>query len=456
MRSGFLLLLSIMLLAGNAFAAPIPDYQFIPATSDWIDIVDPGNNMFIDCDDCGANKAIGFNFNFYGNIYSDVNISSNGYLTFGGDLSDWTNDDIPNATDPNDYIAAFWDDLYTSGADAKIYAATIGTAPNRKFVVTYYDVDWCCSTNNGNMTFQMILDELEGSITFQYQNMLSTNPGPGSGNSATIGIENAAGTAGLKYSYNTASSISDGMVIKISPDIDTDGDGFTDSWEITYGTDPNDAADPVATEDVDGDGLDWTEEFTNLTSPLDPDTDNDAVNDGDEVANGTNPAVNSGPVTASAAGPGVDYGTAYYEFSVVGPLDPATDGFRVYYGASSGTTIEDYDAFLDINNTTDRSGYINQEWGMNGVPQVYFRIAPITTIGGLKYVGTLSNELSTYFAGLKDDQGIQDPNEVIEELQNLNDSSEDTDDDSICFIGNAAKSITISNMKKMMGMDRGK
>jgi hypothetical protein len=260
--------------------------------------------------------------------------------------------------------------------------------------------------------------------------MLSTDAGRGSGNAATIGIEDSAGTAGLKYSYNTGSIVSNGLAIKISPDVDTDNDGFPDSWEITYGTDPNDDTDPVATEDVDGDGLDWTEEFVNATSPLDADTDNDAVNDGDEVSNGTNPAVNSGPVTATAAGPGVEFGTAYYEFDVVGPLDPATTGFRVYYGASSGTSIDDYDAFLDINNTNDRSGYIDKEWGMNGVPQVYFRIAPVSTIGGLKYVGTLSNELSTYFNGLKDDQAA-DPDLNVDPN---NDGSEDEDDGSSCFI----------------------
>ncbi|MFO7560905.1 MAG: hypothetical protein R6X10_18915 [Desulfobacterales bacterium] len=461
MRSRFLILLSIMFLAGNALAVappPVPDYQFIPATYSWIDIANPGNDTFIDCDDCSGYRSIGFNFNHYGTIYSGVYISSNGYLSFGAGYWHYSNYDIPNTNTPNNYIAPFWDDLYTSGAGAKIYAATIGTAPNRKFVVTFYDVDWCCGVNNGNLTFQAILSETDGSITFQYQDMLSTNASRGSGNSATIGIENGSGTAGLKYSYNAAGSVTNGLAIQISTDSDTDGDGFPNYWEITYGTDPDDPEDPVATEDVDGDGLDWTEEYAYNTNPFDPDTDNDGVTDGDEVANGTNPAVNDGPVTATGAGPGVEFGTAYYEFSA-GPLDPATEGFRVYYGASSGTSINDYDAFLDITNTVDRSGYIDQEWGMNGVPVVYFRIAPYSTIGGLKYVGTPSNELSTYFAGLKEDQATDPQNEaenVIAELDNLNDDS--GDDDGTCFIGSVGKSFScktaVSWIRNFLGMDK--
>ena len=65
---------------------------------------------------------------------------------------------------------------------------------------------------------------------------------------------------------------------------DTDGDGLSDSEEITdYGTDPLDW-------DTDGDGLgDGEEVLTHGTDPLDTDTDDDGLSDGDEVFGCTDP-----------------------------------------------------------------------------------------------------------------------------------------------------------------------
>ncbi len=97
---------------------------------------------------------------------------------------------------------------------------------------------------------------------------------------------------------------------------DSDGDGLPDSWENTYGLDPNDSTgdngasgDPdedtltnieelgLGTSpilaDTDGDGLtDDSEVNTYLTEPLDADSDNDGLSDGDEVNTyGTEPLV---------------------------------------------------------------------------------------------------------------------------------------------------------------------
>ncbi|GMV92383.1 MAG: hypothetical protein AMXMBFR82_21610 [Candidatus Hydrogenedentota bacterium] len=68
-------------------------------------------------------------------------------------------------------------------------------------------------------------------------------------------------------------------------DLDTDGDGLTDTEETdVYGTDP-------ANADTDGDGLsDGDEVLIDGTDPLNPDSDNGGVNDGTEVlVDGTDP-----------------------------------------------------------------------------------------------------------------------------------------------------------------------
>ena len=74
---------------------------------------------------------------------------------------------------------------------------------------------------------------------------------------------------------------------------DTDGDGIIDGTEVNAASDPNDACDPdinaLTTNDCDNDGLDNAEETLAGTDNNNADTDNDGINDGDEVANNSDP-----------------------------------------------------------------------------------------------------------------------------------------------------------------------
>lgn len=75
----------------------------------------------------------------------------------------------------------------------------------------------------------------------------------------------------------------DGCPVVEPEPVDTDGDGLTDEEETALGTDSNIA-------DTDSDGLsDGEEVHTYITDPLNPDTDDGGVLDGQEVIDGTNP-----------------------------------------------------------------------------------------------------------------------------------------------------------------------
>ena len=112
--------------------APEPTVSY-----NWIEISGTGVDSGIVGDDEYGSASLGFDFTFYGNTYSSIYISTNGYLDFGTAHTDWSNDDIPDTFEPNNFIAPFWDDLYDGGGT--IYYQTIGSAPNRQFVVEYHE-----------------------------------------------------------------------------------------------------------------------------------------------------------------------------------------------------------------------------------------------------------------------------------------------------------------------------
>jgi len=70
-------------------------------------------------------------------------------------------------------------------------------------------------------------------------------------------------------------------------DLDKDGDGLNDQWELQFTGSLDTLNDPNA--DTDNDGLTDEEEDRLGTDPTDPDTDGDSVSDGDEEEAGTDP-----------------------------------------------------------------------------------------------------------------------------------------------------------------------
>jgi hypothetical protein len=159
---------------------------------------------------------IGFNFDFFGTSYSDFYVDSNGLVMFGSGTTHWTNDNIPNPMGVNNFIAPFWDDLIIHRTGDIMYQ-TIGTAPNRKLVIQYANMSfWSSSVLLG--TIQVILFEGSNNIQTQYRNIVDLESDRASGSSATIGLENMNGSAGVLCSYNTAGYIYSGRAILFTPD----------------------------------------------------------------------------------------------------------------------------------------------------------------------------------------------------------------------------------------------
>jgi len=168
------------------------DATYGPSYS-WVEINTTGTELVLSDDAYSGALGLGFTFNFYGTGFTDVYVSSNGWLTFDTPTTSASyNYSITNTSAPNNLVAPFWDNLDSdSGNAGKIYY--YADATNNRFIVEFDAVQHYPSGNPE--TFQAILNA-NGSIVYQYKTVAYER-------SCTVGIENGAGDDGLEVVYNT-------------------------------------------------------------------------------------------------------------------------------------------------------------------------------------------------------------------------------------------------------------
>jgi gliding motility-associated-like protein len=158
---------------------------------------------------------IGFSFTYYGNSYTQFYVNSNGMILFGSGSSTGVEAPIPTAAVPNNFIAAFWDDLVVD-ATGKILYTTIGAAPNRKLIIQYNNMGFY-SLPPYMGSFTVILYETSNVIRVQNRLIVDNTSTRAHGESATIGIENSDGSAGVQYAYHNAAAVTTGKTITFTP-----------------------------------------------------------------------------------------------------------------------------------------------------------------------------------------------------------------------------------------------
>lgn len=157
-----------------------------------------GTNAFsTTCDDCVTGQIpIGFSYNFLGNTYTTAVIQSNGIVGFGAfTFTGYSAFAIPALGSPNNYIAGFFADIDIRFGGTITYQS-IGTAPNRKFVVSYNNVvpyNLGVSAGTGTASFQIVLNE-NGSFQIIISQLSANWYATTSGALATSGAENNTGT----------------------------------------------------------------------------------------------------------------------------------------------------------------------------------------------------------------------------------------------------------------------
>ncbi len=180
----------------------------------WIDSDEPGGPTFAWTDISGTGTdittglsddnsvgpfPIGFSFPYYGNVYSQFYIGSNGIVGFSSDnMGSRFKATIPTSSTPNNILAWLWDDLDPTNLNnpgAKVYMQTIGST----LVIQFKNYPEYQGAAGDVVNAQVILAS-DGSITFQYQTIAPAFDVM----SCAVGMENAAGTDGLEVAYLTS------------------------------------------------------------------------------------------------------------------------------------------------------------------------------------------------------------------------------------------------------------
>ncbi len=150
----------------------------------------------INLDDCRwDNISIPFTFTYFGNNYTQLNISSNGWIGLGATNSTTTgfNAVVPSTTPANNVIFGMLTDLtFSGGSGGSIEYFEDGYAPNRSFVILYSGAKFV--SGGGLADIEIILYEGTNAIDI-YTDMITAN----TTQNKTEGIENSGGTLGVAY-----------------------------------------------------------------------------------------------------------------------------------------------------------------------------------------------------------------------------------------------------------------
>jgi uncharacterized repeat protein (TIGR01451 family) len=172
-------------------------------------------------DDGEANVTMPFQLFFYGQRSGHLRVGNNGGVLFAAASGDVTSASkaLPSASYP---MALFplWTDIDNETGD--VFVQTLGTAPERRFVVQWHDRPHFNGLGSG--TFQLVLFETTNRIAFRYQDVhfaeigfdpVACPDGIDAGACATVGI-NQDGVNALQYSFKSA-ALHDALAICFTP-----------------------------------------------------------------------------------------------------------------------------------------------------------------------------------------------------------------------------------------------
>jgi hypothetical protein len=143
--------------------------------------------------------SLPFTFKYYGRNYTQVRVSSDGWIAFGsGTQTNYTNYCMPHNDNVANMVAAFWLNLFATASETGQLLYYYDAA-RHTFTVEWYNVGHSADVTKKE-TFQIILYDPvrfptptgDGEILMQYKN--TADPGDN-----TVGIEDSTQTIALQY-----------------------------------------------------------------------------------------------------------------------------------------------------------------------------------------------------------------------------------------------------------------
>jgi hypothetical protein len=135
--------------------------------SNFVDISATGTALDL-IDDEERSISMPFSFDFYGLTSNQICVDNNGLVLFGltcPSFALFANTSLP-APLPVPAIMPLWDDFDSESGN--VYTDTRGAAPNRQFIVEWFDrVHFNGSSNTDGATFELIFNE-DGTLQFEY------------------------------------------------------------------------------------------------------------------------------------------------------------------------------------------------------------------------------------------------------------------------------------------------
>lgn len=188
-------------------------YETPPAT---------GTTAIVMSQDYGEFVTLPFEFAYFGVSYPNVWVSSHAFIQFGasstlGGSTEYANTTWPpsgndrNGVPLDGMVACLWDDLNpdisSGGGGGRVVHWTAGTAPNRRWIVSWEGVpqyQQATNTSTGSVTCQIKLYEGTGKIVFGYK--ADSNP------STWLSLSYSAGLCAVKGTINDTRSFPGGIV----------------------------------------------------------------------------------------------------------------------------------------------------------------------------------------------------------------------------------------------------
>jgi hypothetical protein len=189
---------------GACTNAPPTHYTVAAASATEVPFIDAcaaaGHTVVLpNADDSYTSVPLPFPFRYWATDLaagSPINVSSNGFMNMDGVMTYvYYSMSIPDPAGPapNSVIAPHWGDDHTSGMGMCI--ATIGSAPNRQWVIEWAHGYYCCSPGP-DLTYEVILNENSGMIDMVFQTMTG-------GRAQLTGLEDPTGMMGISGCVGT-------------------------------------------------------------------------------------------------------------------------------------------------------------------------------------------------------------------------------------------------------------